>query len=65
MMYLSKGLPVPAQDEIVRVSHSGKIFALGPEMAGLWEAARLAPKPVPPQKVRYIECLEKAGLVVT
>lgn len=65
MMYLSKGLPVPGQDEIVRVSHSGKIFALGPEMAGLWEVARLAPKPVPPQKARYIECLEKAGLVVT
>ena len=65
MMYLSKGLSVPEKDGTVRVSHCGRIFALGPEMAALWESARLAPKPVPPQKARFVERLEQSGLAVT
>ena len=65
MMYLSKGLPVAEKDGMARVSHCGKIFALGPEMAGLWEAARLTPKPVPHQKTRFVERLEQSGLAVT
>lgn len=58
MMYLSKGLPVPEKDGTVRVSHCGRIFALGPEMAALWESARWAPQLVPRQKARFIERLE-------
>ena len=65
MMYLSKGLSVPEKDGTVRVSHCGRIFALGPEMAALWESARLAPQPVPPQKARFVERLEQSGLAVT
>lgn len=65
MMYLSKGLPIPEEDGTVRVSHCGRIFVLGPEMAALWESAKLAPQPVPPQKVRFIERLEQSGLAVT
>lgn len=65
MMYLSKGLPVTKKDGMAMVSHCGKIFALGPEMAGLWETARLTPKPVPPQKARLVERLEQCGLAVT
>lgn len=65
MMYLSKGLSVPGKDGTVRVSHCGTIFALGPEMAALWESARLSPQPVPSQKIRFIERLEQSGLVVT
>ena len=62
MMYLSKGLSVPEKDGTVRVSHCGRIFALGPEMAALWESARLAPQPVPLQKARFVERLEEGGL---
>ena len=65
MMYLSKGLPVPEKDGTVRVSHCGRIFALGPEMAALWESARWAPQLVPRQKARFIERLEQSGLAVT
>ena len=65
MTYLSKGLPVPEQDGTVRVSHCGRIFALGPEMAALWESARWAPQLVPRQKARFIERLEQSGLAVT
>ena len=65
MMYLSKGLSVPEKDGTVRVSHCGRIFALGPEMAAWWESARLAPQPVPPQKARFVERLEQSGLAVT
>lgn len=65
MMYLSKGLSVPGKDGTVRVSHCSTIFALGPEMAALWEAARLAPQPVPQGKNRFIERLEQSGLAVT
>lgn len=47
MMYLSKGLAVQKSTEEFRVSHCGKVFALGPEMARLWTNAQQAPKEVP------------------
>lgn len=50
MMYLSKGLAVQKSTEEFRVSHCGKVFALGPEMARLWTNAQQAPKEVPPGK---------------
>ena len=62
MMYLSKGLPVQELGGEFRVSHCGKIFALGPEMAGLWRNARLAPKEVPAGKESYIQRLEQSSL---
>ena len=43
MMYLSKGLPVQKACGGFRVSHVGRIFELGYEMAALWSAARQAP----------------------
>ena len=62
MMYLSKGLAVQKSTEEFRVSHCGKVFALGPEMARLWTNAQQAPKEVPAGKENYIRRLEQSGL---
>ena len=65
MMYLSKGLAVQKSTEEFRVSHCGKVFALGPEMARLWTNAQQAPKEVPAGKENYIRRLEQSGLAAT
>ena len=65
MMYLSKGLAVQKSTEELRVSHCGKVFALGPEMARLWTNAQQAPKEVPAGKENYIRRLEQSGLAGT
>lgn len=62
MMYLSKGLSVQEPGSEFRVSHCGKVFVLGPEMAQLWTNARLGPKEVPAGKEHYIQRLEQSGL---
>ena len=65
MMYLSKGLPVQKAGGGFRVSHVGRIFELGYEMAALWSAARQAPQSVPAEKLHYVLRLEQSGLAVT
>ena len=65
MMYLSKGLPVQKAGGGFRVSHGGRNFELGHEMAALWSAARQAPQSVPAAKVHYVQRLEQSGLAVT
>ena len=57
MMYLSKGLLVQETGGDFCVSHGGRLFVLGHEMAALWSAARLAPQAVPDAKAHYIERL--------
>ena len=47
------------------MSHCGKVFALGPEMARLWTNAQQAPKEVPAGKENYIRRLEQSGLAAT
>ena len=65
MMYLSKGLLVQETGGDFCVSHGGRLFVLGHEMAALWSAARLAPQAVPDAKAHYIERLRQSGLAVT
>ncbi len=66
MMYLSRGIPTPPHgDGVYRVSHCGRIYALGPESAALWQSGQFAPRPVLPGKDRMIARMEESGLVVT
>ena len=65
MMYLSKGLLVQETGGDFCVSHGGRLFVLGHEMATLWSADRLAPQAVPDAKAHYIERLRQSGLAVT
>lgn len=66
MMYLSKGLPVQNADGVdFQVSHCGKIYALGPEMAKLWVVAKQAPQQVPAEKKHFVRRLEQSGLAAT
>lgn len=60
MMYLSKG--APACGGTFRVSQCGKVYELGPEMAGLWRRGRLKPMPVMPDQARAVKRLADAGL---
>lgn len=64
MMYLSRGIPTPPHgDGVYRVSHCGRIYALGPESAALWQSGQFAPRPVLPGKDRMIARMECARLI--
>ena len=66
MMYLSKGaLTESCGSDPKYVSHCGRIYALGPEMAQLWEMGRFVPQTVPVGKERMIHRMEDSGLVST
>lgn len=66
MMYLSKGeLTRSSKTGLDYVSRCGCAYALGPELAGLWNRARLAPQPVPAGRERAVKRMEASGIVVT
>lgn len=66
MMYLSKGeLTRSRRTGLDYVSHCGCVYALGPELAGLWKKARLRPQPVPEGKEQAVRRMEGSGLVIT
>ena len=66
MMYLSKGeLTRSRRTGLDYVSHCGCVYALGPELAGLWKKARLRPQPVTEGKEQAVRRLEGSGLVIT
>lgn len=66
MMYLSKGeLTQSSKTGLDYVSRCGCVYALGPELTGLWKRARFAPQPVPAGKEEAIRRMEGSGLVVT
>lgn len=66
MMYLSKGVFTESRGSDPKyVSHCGRIYALGPELAGLWEKGRFAPQTVPAGKECAILRMEDSGLVTT
>lgn len=61
MMYLSKGAPVLSDP--FRVSQCGKVYELGPRLAGLWHQGRTRPVQVEPEQERAIIRMAEAGLV--
>lgn len=61
MMYLSKG--APACGGTFRVSQCGKVYELGPMLAGLWQRGRLKPVLAAPEQERAVSRLAEAGLV--
>lgn len=66
MMYLSKGeLTQSSKTGLDYVSRCGCAYALGPELAGLWKKARLAPQPVPEGREQAVRRMEASGLVIT
>ena len=66
MMYLSRGeLTQSAKTGLDYVSRCGCVYALGPELAGLWKKARFRPQPVPQDRELAIKRMESNGLVVT
>ena len=66
MMYLSKGeLTRSRRTGLDYVSHCGCVYALGPELAGLWKKARLRPQPVTEGKEQAVRRMEGSGLVIT
>lgn len=66
MMYLSKGLLTRSpKTGLDYVSRCGCVYALGPELAGLWKRAQLAPQQVPECKERMVRRLEASGLAAT
>ena len=65
MMYLSRGaLTQSAKTGLDYVSRCGCVYALGPELAGLWKNARFKPQLVPQDKELAIKRMESSGLVV-
>lgn len=66
MMYLSRGIPAPPHgDGVYRISRCGRVYALGPELAGFWQSGQFAPRPIPRGKDQMIARLEESGLIVT
>lgn len=66
MMYLSKGIfNKSSRTGMDYVARCGCVYALGPELAGLWKRARVTPQQVPVGKEQAIRRLEASGLVVT
>lgn len=64
MMYLSKGITAKgANQDIFYVSHCGRVFALGPEQAKLWQAGQHGPQKVPVGMERLIQCMAGSGIV--
>lgn len=64
MMYLSKGLVACGDNkDIFYVSHCGRVFAMGPEQAKLWQSAQHGPKEVPAGKERLIQSMAGSGIV--
>ena len=61
MMYLSKGAPV--LNDPFRVSQCGKVYEMGPRLAGLWHKGRTQPVQVMPDQERAIMRMAEAGLV--
>lgn len=66
MIYLSRGMAVkPETEEPFRISRWGKIYALGPNMAGLWQKGTTAPAKASHREEASVRKLEEMGLVVT
>lgn len=66
MMYLSRGeLTRSCKTRLDYVSRCGCVYALGPELAGLWKRARSAPRRVPAGREQAVRRMESSGLVVT
>ncbi len=66
MMYLSKGAKAaPAHDGTFCVSYCGKLYEMGPRLAGLWKRAVSCPQIVPKGQEAAIRRMENAGIVST
>ena len=65
MLYLSRGVPVcsPHHDE-ADISLHGRVYALGPVLASLWEDARGGPKEIVSDNERRILRMAQVGLMV-
>lgn len=66
MMYLSRGnLTESRRTGLAYVSRCGCVYALGPELVGLWKKGRFMLQSVPEDKEGTIRRMEASGLVVT